>query len=451
MALEPQGRAKRLALTPMTCPSMTCPSARPTLGAKRLLAELQFGEYFGNEACTDTFYTRTVLVVSLPPAAERGAIKGARLTADRVRLEEPPAKTPAASAKKPAAASASGGKAGASASASSCAAPLKQATLGFGGATPAAAASSGTAAGKKRAAADAGIDKARATAKAEDADGSDDDDDEEEYEVEAILKSRPSGKSTEYYVKCEQVARRCCAVGRAMFTACTVNRWKGYDDPDDNTWEPRKNLHADLIAEFEGQPAAKKHKGEADAAATAGKGKGKAKAVDDDYDEDEDDDEDDDEEYVEAAPSAASASRSSSAPPSLFPAAPAAKNAAGPRTIHVTGGRGNSRCQQMGGVTTVTLAAGQGLRELKTAIRKIFGKVDCHKLGSLTLASTGAIAKKNDLKDGCTVVCHYTYAPGDPSAFGGRRRGGFGGFRRGGGSDRERMLLMLMARGYGMF
>ena len=96
-------------------------------------------------------------------------------------------------------------------------------------------------------------------------------------------------------------------------------------------------------------------------------------------------------------------------------------------------------------------AAGQGLRELKTAIRKIFGKVDCHKLGSLTLASTGAIAKKNDLKDGCTVVCHYTYAPGDPSAFGGRRRGGFGGFRRGGGSDRERMLLMLMARGYGMF
>ena len=70
---------------------------------------------------------------------------------------------------------------------------------------------------------------------------------------------------------------------------------------------------------------------------------------------------------------------------------------------------------------------------------------------ALVIAATGAIAKKNDLKDGCTVVCHYTYAPGDPSAFGGRRRGGFGGFRRGGGSDRERMLLMLMARGYGMF
>ena len=380
-------------------------------GAKQLLSELQFGEYFGNEASTDTFYTRTILVVDVPPAKERGCIKGTKLSAERVRIG---AKSKAAAKSPKSAGGSSNAKAhglGASpAAASTPVAPI-----------------SAKSAGKKRAAASLGTQKAAATARVED-----DSQDEEEYEVEKILSSRPKGRSTEYLVK-----------------------WKGWDGPEDSTWEPKKNLHAELIAEFEGEPnAAKKQKvGASSTPSTAHK-------------DDDDDDDDDEEEEEEAedpddwfAPTTMSAKaagkqpvtgRSAAAPPSLF-APVAGKNAGGPREIHVTGGMGNTNCEKMGGKCSITLKPGEGLRELKTIIRKAFGKVPSHKLSKLTL-STGAEVKKNDLVDGATVVCHYAYSvPVTGNLFGGGRRRGFGGFGGsrgfGGMNARDAMLYAMMMRG----
>jgi hypothetical protein len=65
-----------------------------------------------------------------------------------------------------------------------------------------------------------------------------------------------------------------------------------------------------------------------------------------------------------------------SAPPSLF-SAPKEKPtlSSAPRTIHVVGGQGSvTGMKKTGGETTIVLQAGQGLRQLKQAIRKVFGK-----------------------------------------------------------------------------
>jgi hypothetical protein len=35
-------------------------------------------------------------------------------------------------------------------------------------------------------------------------------------------------------------------------------KWQGYDDPSDNTWEPRQNLPAQMVADFEEKRRAKK-------------------------------------------------------------------------------------------------------------------------------------------------------------------------------------------------
>ena len=49
---------------------------------------------------------------------------------------------------------------------------------------------------------------------------------DEEYEVEKVLDKRVQvGNQVEYLVK-----------------------WKGYDDPDDNTWEPADNLREAKVA-----------------------------------------------------------------------------------------------------------------------------------------------------------------------------------------------------------
>ena len=121
---------------------------------------------------------------------------------------------------------------------------------------------------------------------------------------------------------------------------------------------------------------------------------------------------------------------------------------AGPRTIHVTGGTSNRGGS--GQTCEVTLQAGEGLRELKTAIRQAFGKYDYHKLSKLTLQNGGAEVKKNHLVNGTTVVCHYVTAYGDTSGLSRGRRGGFGGFggfRGGFGgrlSSRDRAMLMML-------
>ena len=109
-----------------------------------------------------------------------------------------------------------------------------------------------------------------------------------------------------------------------------------------------------------------------------------------------------------------------------------------------------------GGKASITLKPGEGLRELKTAIRQTFGLYKHHKLSKLILVGQGGgvqtEAKKNDLVHGATVRCTYTFSSGNGGNFGGRRRGGFGGFRGGFGgglSQREMMMMMLMSGGGG--
>eukprot|EP00775_Hariotina_reticulata_P006068 gene6068-6306_t len=105
--------------------------------------------------------------------------------------------------------------------------------------------------------------------------------------------------------------------------------------------------------------------------------------------------------------------------------------------IHVTGGQGG---RAGNGSCTVTLPPGAGLKELKAALRKKFGKVSHSKMGSLMLVdenghATNSAANATDLVDGARVQCTYTYAEGNVhnlmgGCMGFRRRGfgGFGGF-----------------------
>merc|ERR1712080_170422 len=66
----------------------------------------------------------------------------------------------------------------------------------------------------------------------------------EEYEVETIVSKRLRKGKAEYLVK-----------------------WKGWEDPDDNTWEPIGNLEChELIEEYERSHAGDDNKGKVDAA-----------------------------------------------------------------------------------------------------------------------------------------------------------------------------------------
>ena len=60
-------------------------------GCTKEFAELEFAAtgWFGNEASTDTFYTRTIILVLLPPADERGLVQSVKLTKTRVHLDPP--------------------------------------------------------------------------------------------------------------------------------------------------------------------------------------------------------------------------------------------------------------------------------------------------------------------------------------------------------------------------
>ena len=113
------------------------------------------------------------------------------------------------------------------------------------------------------------------------------------------------------------------------------------------------------------------------------------------------------------------------------------------------------------GRASITLKPGEGLRELKTAIRQTFGLYKQHKLSKLMLvpASTTAggaevEAKKADLVHGATVRCTYSFSSGNGNigAFGpgGRRRGGFGG-GFGGRLSQQEMIMLMMLEGRGGF
>ena len=132
-----------------------------------------------------------------------------------------------------------------------------------------------------------------------------------------------------------------------------------------------------------------------------------------------------------ASSSSFSSSSSSSSASShvLYAAAAPTHSATGPRTIHVEGGEGG-RSAHMGGKCDVVLHPGEGLRELKKLIRDAFGKYKYHVLGSLRLEGEGRDAKKEDLVDGATVRCTYTYQSGNGNLGGFLGRGG--GFGRGG-------------------
>eukprot|EP01094_Clydonella_sp_ATCC50884_P020071 TRINITY_DN4077_c0_g1_i1.p1 TRINITY_DN4077_c0_g1~~TRINITY_DN4077_c0_g1_i1.p1 ORF type:complete len:494 (+),score=106.67 TRINITY_DN4077_c0_g1_i1:853-2334(+) len=122
----------------------------------------------------------------------------------------------------------------------------------------------------------------------------------------------------------------------------------------------------------------------------------------------------------------------SAAPPQLFRqearGASAADRLQTVRTIKVIGGRGGlANRRKEGGNATVTLQPGAGLRELKASLRKVFGKVPSAKMSALHVVNEdgtiGGPVKSNQIKDGMTLSCTYTYAPGNPAALG---RGGWG-------------------------
>ena len=69
-------------------------------------------------------------------------------------------------------------------------------------------------------------------------------------------------------------------------------------------------------------------------------------------------------------------------------------------------------------------------------------RAPCASRGRAALCSTPRNAKKNDLVDGATVHCTYTYSAGNP----GNLRSGFGG---GFGSRRSNHLLFAMMFGGG--
>jgi len=366
-------------------------------GARKKFAELEYapgGVSFGNEACTATFYTRAVLLVDVPAFDEDRAELGTdALTSERVHASK--AATPAQS------------KVIAKAAAPKAAAPVAPKT-------PAAAAK-----GSKR---KAGAEAAEKAAKAEDEEevevAEEDEDEDDTYEVVKIMSSRKGkGGKTEYNIK-----------------------WKGYDKLADNTWEPARHLNKELIKDFE----AALHTGGASSSgatappAAAATSAGKAPAA--------------------AAQSSSAGAASSSQPaaasfatPSLFaPAKGKAKASAapsGPRRIEVIGGQGDTRCERVGGKATLVLQPTGGLRELKTAIRKVFGKFASHKLSKLILVKDGVDkgeVKKGDLVEGATVKCTYAYAQGNAANLHGGRRGGFGG-----GGMNLQMLGMMMVAGYG--
>lgn len=172
-------------------------------------------------------------------------------------------------------------------------------------------------------------------------------------------------------------------------------------------------------------------------ASAAGPTSGKRKAK-----EDEDEDGDDAENDSDGEENGKRLRANPTAPPSLFPTpGPSAMTAAQrrhaalntTRVIHVSGGRGGKAGD---GNCTVSLPPGAGLKELKTFLRKKFGKASHSRMGSLMLADaegnvTSTVAKSEDLIDGTKVHCTYQYASGN---LGNLIGGGFGGrcaFRRG--------------------
>jgi len=102
--------------------------------------------------------------------------------------------------------------------------------------------------------------------------------------------------------------------------------------------------------------------------------------------------------------------------------------AQGPRNIYIEGGRGHLKGVEVGGKTTVVLPPTAGLRELKTLIRKAFGRFPFHKLGRLMLVQGGAVSDievtREHLLEGATVHCTYTHTTGNQALPpGGRSRG----------------------------
>jgi hypothetical protein len=89
-----------------------------------------------------------------------------------------------------------------------------------------------------------------------------------------------------------------------------------------------------------------------------------------------------------------------------------------PRTIYVWGGEG-ILAAAIGGRTSVVLPPTAGLRELKTLIRKTFGRYAYHKLGRLLLVASGVITDvevtREHLVEGATVHCTYTHTTGNQS------------------------------------
>eukprot|EP00633_Aureoumbra_lagunensis_P002224 CAMPEP_0197288444 /NCGR_PEP_ID=MMETSP0890-20130614/5542_1 /TAXON_ID=44058 ORGANISM="Aureoumbra lagunensis, Strain CCMP1510" /NCGR_SAMPLE_ID=MMETSP0890 /ASSEMBLY_ACC=CAM_ASM_000533 /LENGTH=628 /DNA_ID=CAMNT_0042759181 /DNA_START=48 /DNA_END=1935 /DNA_ORIENTATION=+ len=133
-----------------------------------------------------------------------------------------------------------------------------------------------------------------------------------------------------------------------------------------------------------------------------------------------------------------------STPPVLFPPTTASSRDSTPRTIHIIGGRGNTKCDQLNGKCDIILQPGEGVRELKSKIRKVFGKYSHHTMSSLHLVSNGqpssVAAKASDLVDGVTLQCTYSYTTGNISNL----RSSRGGWGR---TFGDPWMMMLMNHG----
>ena len=112
-------------------------------------------------------------------------------------------------------------------------------------------------------------------------------------------------------------------------------------------------------------------------------------------------------------------------------ASAAASVTSGPRTILIQESsaqiaptkRKSLECED--GFIKVVLFPGEGLRDLKKRIRKMFGKVRCQKLGALMMVDGARAAKTTNLVDGVKLRCTYTYASGNMrNPYGGGRRRG---------------------------
>ena len=390
--------------------------------AHKAWCEKQYGDYFGNEASSSEFYSFAAIAVHVPEAGERHELAlGAPLTAAHVRVVEKSATKPAPKKKAVAAKLPM-------ASPMAVAAPADDAPAAPADAQAAPTYSSEPAVGVnvRRKFPGYGFFNGTIASAAETGGWAVLWEDDETTTI-ADAEAR---KCAEQALALAPAQAPIAPSAAKAATATPASKRKA-KAPARNVAKVSYVEHSDGDSDYEEWapvPAKKKAKSSSSSSSAAAKSSSSSAAA------------------AAAAPAAAAAV-SASAPADLYAgSASSATNKAAllncTRTIHITGGKGSvMKAQKLGGVCDVTILAGQGLRELKAAIRKRFGKYDYHTAGALKYPS-GKDAKGTDLVNDVTLTCTYTFTAGNGGNFGGGRGGGrrYGGFGFGGGGGGWMML-----------